>query len=158
MSPSAKKKGMYILYAILLFFGVIGSYFGMVGRTFANYDQMLKKYVLTDSISDSQNIEKELLPQAQKFYSIFPNDYSKAVLYSTKLIVHEPFNQSEFKQFMSDDDNKENVVYQYCLLKLNVFNGPIDNDMKLYLPENPENGCESDLDDKKAKLQATSTV
>lgn len=158
MSPSAKKKGMYVVYGIFLFLGIIGSYFGVVGRTFANYDKLLKSYVMTDSLIESQSIEKDLLPQAQTFYSVFPNDYSKAVLYSTKLVVHEPLNQREFKEFMSDVDNKENVVYQYCLLKLNVFNGPVDEDMKSYLPENPENGCETELNSKKAKLQATTSV
>lgn len=158
MSPSAKRKGMYIFFALMLILTGFVFYAGMVGRTFANYDLMLKDYVRSEDALSSHESEIDLLQQAHQFHTLFPNDYSQAILYSIELATHKKINQNTFSTFMQDDDNKYVVVHEYCLLKLNAFNGPVDKDMMQYMPNEPKNGCESEIDDAKKQLQAQKSV
>jgi hypothetical protein len=158
MSPSAKKKGMYIFFVVMLLLSCVGIYGGAVLRLFGNYDIMLKDYVKMDDALSSHESEIELLKQAKQFHSVFPNDYSQAILYSVELTTHKKINEQVFTEFMKDDDNKYVVVHEYCLLKLNVFNGPVDENMNQYLPEEPKNGCEADINEAKKQLQAEKSV
>lgn len=158
MQAKTRKKAMYSVFAILILLSLIGIYFGTVGRLYVNYKIMSNIYIKTDSSLISHKLEPKILNQAHKFYNTFPNDYSKAILYSTEIALKEKIDQQAFSEFMENGDNQNIVVYEYCLLKLNVFNGGIDEEIQGYLPKNAEYGCDAELNQEKKEVALKQSV